>query len=112
MQVLPCLERKTAVAKAATTDAANRPKARDHLDSLGLRDPLALPARLTLVDDVITRGAQLFGAAWRIWRVRPDIDVRAFVVIRTISASKDFVSISAPCTGLIKWRDEQCYRRP
>ncbi len=110
--VLTCLERARAVPKAATAKADDRPKARTHAGSLDLRDPLSLPAKVTLVDDVVTRGAQLFGAAWRIWETRPDVDVRAFVVIRTISAPEDFETIAAPCIGRIEWRAEECYRVP
>lgn len=110
--VLPCLERSTAVAKAATSPARDRPKARVHFDSLHLRDPIGLPRRVTLIDDVVTRGAQLFGAAWRIWAARPDLVVRAFAVIRTISDPTEFTAIGAPCTGVIEWRGEECRRIP
>lgn len=111
-RVVPCLKRIAAVAKAATSRAEDRPKARDHFESLELEAPLSLPAKITLVDDVVTRGAQLFGAAWKIWSVRPDVEVRAFAVIRTISDPKDFSSLAAPCTGRIEWREEECRRRP
>jgi predicted amidophosphoribosyltransferase len=111
-QVVTCLERSIAVPKAATSRSEDRPKARVHFESLELRDPLSLPGKVTLIDDVVTRGAQLFGAAWRIWAARSDIEVRAFVVIRTISASDDFETIAAPCTGRIEWRAEECRRIP
>lgn len=110
--VLPCLERSTAVAKAATSPARERPKARAHFDSLDLRDPISLSTQITLVDDVITRGAQLFGAAWRLRAARPDIVVRAFAVIRTISDPTGFTAIGAPCSGVIEWRAEECRRSP
>ncbi len=110
--VLPCLERSTAVAKAATSPARDRPKARDHFDSLHLRDPIGLSKRITLIDDVVTRGAQLFGAAWRISAARPDVVVRAFAVIRTISDPTEFTAIGAPCSGVIEWRGEECRRIP
>ncbi len=110
--VLPCLTRVVAVPKAATSRAEQRPKARTHFESLELMDPLALPAKITLVDDVVTRGAQLFGAAWKIWTMRPDVDVRAFAVIRTISALDEFAGTADPRTGRIEWRDEECRRRP
>ncbi len=112
MQVVPCLKRVVAVPKAATARSEERPKARGHFESLELLDPLSLPARITLVDDVVTRGAQLFGAAWRIWSHRPDIDVRAFIVIRTISNPDDFEAIASHCTGRIEWRAEECFRVP
>jgi hypothetical protein len=100
------------VAKAATSNPEERPKARTHFESMELEAALSLPAKVTLIDDVVTRGAQLFGAAWKIWSVRPDVEVRAFAVIRTVSDAKDFSSLDAPCTGRIEWRDEECRRRP
>jgi hypothetical protein len=110
--VLPCLVRTIAIPKAATSPSRDRPKARVHFDSLHLRDPIDLPNQITLVDDIVTRGAQIFGAAWRIWAARPDISVRAFAVIRTISEPNDFTAIRAPCTGVIEWRNEDCHREP
>lgn len=110
--VLSCLKRITAVSKAATSRPEERPKARAHFESIEIEGPLDLPAKITLVDDVVTRGAQLFGAAWKIWSVRPDIEIRAFAVIRTISDAKDFSTLAAPCTGRIEWKDEECRRRP
>ena len=110
--VVACLARATAVAKAATSPSRERPKARTHFDSLHLRDPIDLADPITLVDDVVTRGAQLFGAAWRIWAARPDIVVRAFAVIRTISDPREFKAIGDPCTGVIEWRKEECRRVP
>jgi hypothetical protein len=83
--VLRCLKRTEAVLKAATASPNERPGAQTHFDSLALVDPLALPSVITLVDDVITRGAQMLGAAWRIWAARPDVMVRGFAFIRTIS---------------------------
>lgn len=111
-RVVACLRRKQPVPKAATSTPAERPTARAHFESLGLDEPLSLPPKVTLVDDVVTTGAQLFGAAWKIWSVRPDIEVRAFAVIRTISTPSDFSSLAAACIGRIEWRDERCRRRP
>jgi len=111
-RVLPCLRRERAVPKAATSSAKDRPKARAHFESLALDHPLELPARVTLIDDVITRGAQLFGTAWRIWEVRPDVIVQAFAVVRTISEPAEFTDTRDPRGGRIMWRNEECFREP
>jgi hypothetical protein len=111
-ELLICLERKRPVAKASMAKAEARPKARTHFESLRIAEPLSLPAKITLVDDVITRGAQLFGAAWAIWSVRPDVDIRAFAVVRTESDAADFSALFDPRSGRIEWRDEECRRRP
>lgn len=110
--VLPCLKREVAVPKAATSAARDRPKARTHCDSLTVLKPFELPSSVTLIDDVITRGAQLLGAAWAIWTVRPDVVVRAFAVIRTVSDPAGFTAIASPSEGVVTLRGEDTFRSP
>lgn len=112
-RVLTCLTRQTAVGKAAIASPRDRPRARAHFDSLEVVAPVDLPASVTLIDDVITRGAQMLGAAWRIWSVRPDVVVRGFAVMRTISRPEDFSTVAAPCVRRVTLgRDEDCHRTP
>lgn len=111
-RVLTCIERKSSVPKASMAKAEVRSKARTHFESLIIAEPLSLPAKITLIDDVVTRGAQLFGAAWAIWAVRPDVEVSAFAVVRTESEAADFRALFDPHSGRIEWRDEECRRRP
>ena len=47
-----------------------------------------------------------------VWAARPDITVRAFAVIRTISDPDNFFAIGDPVTGVISWRGEVCRRVP
>lgn len=111
-RVLACLRRETAVPKAATATPGNRPGARQHFDSLAVDGALDLPSSVVLVDDVVTRGASLLGAAWRLWKAREDLDVRAFAVIRTISNPATFTQILDPCQGLISWENGHHRRVP
>jgi hypothetical protein len=110
--VFPCLERTNPVLKAATAAPKDRPTAQAHFESLAVLKPMTLPAAVTLVDDIITRGAQMLGAAWRIWEARPDVIVRGFAVIRCISNPAEFKAIRAPCVGKIELRPSGCIRRP
>ena len=55
-RVIPCLNRSRAMKKAAVAPPKERPKAKEHFESLELIAPLDLPASVTLVDDIITRG--------------------------------------------------------
>lgn len=110
--VLPCLSRVRAVTKASTAAASDRPRAAEHLASLEVTNALALPSQVTLVDDVITRGAQFMGAAWALWKVRPDLQIRAFAVLRTISDPADFTEILAPTAGTISIRGDNAFRSP
>lgn len=111
-QVLPCLSRVHAVTKAATAASSARPRAADHLASLQVTNAVALPSLVTLVDDVVTRGAQLMGAAWALWKVRPDLQIRAFAVLRTISDPVDFIEVLAPTEGTISIRGGEAFRVP
>jgi predicted amidophosphoribosyltransferase len=112
-RVIECLDRRHAVTKAATAASNERPKAKQQFESLALKNPLDLPAQVVLIDDVITRGAQLLGAAWCIWSQRPDVTVRGFAVVRTISNPADFSTIADPCVGHVRLgRDEECFRLP
>lgn len=110
--VLPYLTRARPVRKAALSPSSERTKAEEHFQSLELKDAWLLPDRIVLVDDVVTRGAQLFGAAWRVWQERPDIEIVGFAVVRTISEPSSFVDIRDPCTGHIRWQAGECFRRP
>lgn len=110
-RVLPCLRRGIAVPKAATSRSEDRPKARAHFESLELAAPLSLPAKITLVDDIVMRGALLFGAALRGSGLYARCRSSSVAVIRTVSAPEDFTTIAAPCTGRIEWRGEECRRQ-
>lgn len=55
-----------------------------------------------LVDDVITRGATLLGSASRLCEAFPDIPIRAFAVLRTVSNPEEFSSIYSSLVGNIK----------
>jgi len=57
---------------------AERPEDRVHRDGLVVLEPLGLPATVTLVDDVITWGAQFLGAAWAVWAARSEVESARF----------------------------------
>lgn len=110
--VLPCLVRNKAISKAATSQSGDRPKARTHRESLVVTEALSLPDKITLVDDIITRGAQAMGAAWTLWDARPTVELRAFAAMRTVSDPAGFSALLDPRSGRITLRHEECFRRP
>lgn len=112
VRVLTALRREKPVPKAAWADTRDRPDALTHCDSLAVDAPLALPGAVVLVDDVVTRGAALLGAAWRLDAARAGIDVRAFALIRTVSDAEDFVKILDPRAGSITLRAGRYVRDP
>lgn len=103
-RIQPCLNRVRPVPKAATSLAWNRPLARDHYKSLRVEGTISKPDEIILVDDVVTRGATLIGAANRLADAFPDSKIRAFAVMRTISNPNEFNQLIDPCIGSIELR--------
>jgi adenine/guanine phosphoribosyltransferase-like PRPP-binding protein len=60
------------------------------------------PARITLVDDVVTKGATLLAAASLVAEAFPGIDVRAFTLVRTMGLVPEIERIVDPVFGRIK----------
>lgn len=66
------------------------------------------------IDDIMTRGATLMGAANRLNDAFPNAHIRAFAAMRTISNSDEFHEMYTPCVGVITYRSNQddTIRRP
>ncbi|RNJ76687.1 MAG: hypothetical protein EB828_02600 [Nitrosopumilus sp. D6] len=104
-----CLKRIKAVPKSSTSKPENRPKAIEHYESMGV-ETLVEPKEIVLVDDVVTRGATILGAASRITEAFPNTKIRVFAVMRTISDEKEFSTIVDPHHGKIELRGEDTFR--
>jgi hypothetical protein len=97
-----CLERVIALPKSATSSAPNRPKAKQHFESMVVQKVFPEPDEILLVDDVVTRGATLLGAANRLAEAFPKARIRAFAAMRTISPPNVFASVRNPVMGTIE----------
>lgn len=107
-----CLVRQTSVAKSSTSVPSKRPKPLDHYKSLRVMDTLDdSPDEIVIVDDVITRGSTLIGAAAKLAEVFPDAHIRGFAALRTVSYPDDFSDIFDPCIGKITINDGNAYAR-
>jgi predicted amidophosphoribosyltransferase len=112
-RVQPCLTRVRPVPKAATSSPGERPTPLDHYNSLRVIGTLTKPEEIILVDDIITRGATLLGAANRLAEAFPETRIRAFAVMRTVSKSNEFAQLNDPCVGIITLRNSgDTIRRP
>lgn len=100
------LQREKPVVRSSTSLPKDRPKAIDHYNSMAIKETLDNPSEILLVDDVITRGATLLGAANKLQDSFPNAKIRAFAFMRTIGKSDKFVSIIDPCKGKITLRDD------
>jgi hypothetical protein len=84
------LERYTSVPKSALLrKSGERPGPELHAATIRAPDQLrAQPRRVTIVDDVVTRGSTLLGCAWVLTKRFPASEVCAFAAVRTMSGSE------------------------
>lgn len=61
------------------------------------------PARITLVDDVLTKGRTAIAAASRLEEAFPQAEIRLLAVIRTQGLVPEIVAIKDPSTGMIRY---------
>lgn len=99
--ILPCLERVEAVQKSAFAGRGGRPSPQQHFDSMTVMRPIDRPERITLVDDVVTKGAPLPSAASLVKNAFPKAEVRAFALVRTMGLVPDVDRIVDPVVGRI-----------
>jgi hypothetical protein len=118
-EVWPVLQRRHAVRKSAYAPAGERPSVLEHYLSFAIeraflgrgpvgpgsmvREPRGERVRLTLVDDVITRGRTLLAAAQRLREVFPGVEIRAFALLRTLGRDEALRRLPDPCEGEVRW---------
>jgi predicted amidophosphoribosyltransferase len=107
-EVCCCLKRVTAVSKSA--GASERPSPKEHYESLRVDLSLVPSGAITLVDDVITRGATVYGAFYRMKEAFPKATIRIFTVTRAISPG-EVERIVEPCQGTITYQGENSLKR-
>lgn len=127
-EVWPVLRRRYAVRKSAFAATGERPSVREHYASFAVErslcvgalrgqsslvwDPCETRLRLTLIDDVITRGRTLLAAAGRLQEAFPSAEIRAFALLRTLSPYETLSQVLDPCEGDVRWVSGDARRRP
>jgi len=113
-EVVPLLKRKTAVQKAATAPQGMRPDPEKHYESTIIDNevPMLIQRPITLVDDIITRGASFIGMFRRVAEAFPGRKISCFALMRT-QRDGDVTTLKAPVQGTITlypsgklWRDD------
>lgn len=96
------LTRTEPVPKSAWAPAGQRPTPARHHASMSAEPSLEAPAHIVLVDDVVTKGATLLGAAARLKDSFPASTITAFAMVRTLGLVPEIAQIVDPCVGRIR----------
>jgi predicted amidophosphoribosyltransferase len=97
---LPLLERATRTVKAAGSRNEDRPSAEEHYGSFLVKPDLAATPCITVIDDVITRGATMLAAIARLAEAYPRATVRGFALLRT-QTDQPIVTVKEPVVGRV-----------
>jgi predicted amidophosphoribosyltransferase len=90
------------------TSQASRPAT----DSMRVNRPVERPDRITIVDDVVTKGATLLAGASLLREAFPDTEVRVFALVRTRGLVSEIDRIVDPVVGTIRNRCGGADREP
>ena len=116
MSSAPVLERVTAVPKSSTSAVGERPKPPDHIQSMAVVNQMELElreiTRVTIVDDVITRGATLIAAATLFRQRFAKAEICVFAVVRTKSYDPEVGAILDPVVGEVSFNGIDADRKP
>ena len=112
-RVLPVLRRVHQVPKSALATRGDRPTPEIHFASLTVDHEIQdVPGTITLVDDIVTRGATLIAAASRLKKAFPKSMIRAFALVRTMSLIDNIENRRDPCCGRITYDGQRPDRQP
>ena len=105
-EVVRYLTRVKPLRKAASSEPSERPTPEEQFQTLAVQRRMseAVPAQITLIDDIVTRGSTLLGAANRLAEVFPDARVSSFAAMRTVRPH-DFENVYDPQSGTIRYRE-------
>jgi hypothetical protein len=106
------LSRIKAVPKSSTAAPGERPKAFDHIKSMDVQQLHFAPQKITIVDDVITRGATLLAAASHLRRCFPEATLRVFGLVRTKSYEPEVGRVLDPIAGEVVLTGGEVNRNP
>lgn len=111
--VQPMLARVRRVTRSSTARAQDRPTPQIHFDSLTATSLAIEPARIVIVDDVVTRGATLLACASKLRDICPSSRIETFALVRAVSDPLEFRDILDPVRGTIVLRERgDTLRRP
>lgn len=99
--MVPALVRREAVPKSAFASPGERPNAQRHYETIDVGAVLTNADRVTVVDDFITKGNTMLGAASRLVNQLPNADLSGFALVRTRGLVTEIDEILDPIVGRI-----------
>ena len=111
--IAPVLERHRPVQKSSMAKQGQRPGPQEHYDSTQIsQSEVGLAGRrITLVDDVVTRGSTFVGMMPHLTTAFPDFEINCFALVRTQSY-EPVDQIIAPVEGVILYEGGHLRRIP
>ncbi|WP_245729532.1 hypothetical protein [Salinihabitans flavidus] len=100
-EVQTYLKRIRAVPRSSSSPAAERPLVPVHMESIHAERPFFIPDKITIVDDVLTKGRTSFACAELLRAVCPEAEIRIFAMIRTQGLIEDIEKIVDPASGVV-----------
>jgi adenine/guanine phosphoribosyltransferase-like PRPP-binding protein len=104
--------RTSPVPKSAFQAPASRPDAQTHFETIEVSELPLVGERITLVDDFVTKGNTLLGAASRLATVLSSEKPAAFALVRTMGLRPDVERVVDPCVGTIRRHGSGADRQP
>lgn len=112
-EVLPLVERVTAVARSSTSRPENRPLVHEHRQSMRVLSELISPKEITIVDDVLTQGRTSVACAGLLSEEFPSATIRIFAMMRTQGLQENITRLFDPEVGIItEYPSGKTFREP
>lgn len=112
--VIPLVKRVVAVQKSATAAPGTRPTPEQHYKSIEVSVDVNVSTSvraITIVDDVITRGATFIACHAKLAEAYPGIPIFCFALIRTVSPG-EIEAMRDPVQGVITKNGSYLHREP
>ena len=95
------LKRVVPLPSSSRAGRGNRATYTEKFNSLRARRTIVSPAKITVVDDQISKGSEVFAAATRLREEYPNAEIHAFGMALTLGFVKDVPALAVPFRGKI-----------